>query len=88
MIQNRNQNHLLCAIVLDHKVYLEHKFLIFKIKKRPHFFEVRGCFLSYVTPQGICNKFIEIGVIAYVATLNICKILMRLQIIKLNIPEI
>ena len=32
MVQNRNQNHLLCAIVFDFMVYSDPKFLIFKTK--------------------------------------------------------
>ena len=32
LIQNRNQNHLLCAIVCDCMVYPDPKFLIFKTK--------------------------------------------------------
>ena len=74
----------LCAIVW---FTLTLNFWYSKLKKRPHFF-LR--FRSYVTMQGICNKFIEmkisvengLAVILSVATLNICQILMRFNTLQ------
>ena len=37
MIQNRNQNHLLYAIVFDYMVYPDPEFFIFKTKKTASF---------------------------------------------------
>ena len=57
LIQNRNQNHLLCAIVCDCMVYPDPKFLICKTKKQPHLRLEDDFFYPL---QDICDKFIEI----------------------------
>ena len=77
----------LCLIVFDRMVHPDPKFLIFKTKKRPHIFsEVRDCFfilcyharhfLKIHWNENFCRIY-GLGVIASVATLNICQILMR-----------
>ena len=91
LIQNRNQSHLLFAIVLivcDCIVNPDPKFLTFKTKKTSSLFsEVGGwLFWSYVITQDIFNTFIEINFcfrcmvwpwLRLVATLNIRQILRR-----------
>ena len=73
----------LCAIVW---FTLTLDFWYLKQKNGLFFLRLEAVFLSYVITQGICNKFIEMNisvgcmvwpVIASVARLNICQILMR-----------
>ena len=84
----------MCLIVFDLMVYPDPKFLIFKTKKRPHFFsKVRGCFfiLCYHarhlqqihSDENFCRMYV-LSTIVSVATLNICQILMRLYHFALN----
>ena len=86
MIQNRNKNHLLCAIVFEPMVYHDPKFLISKTKKLTHFFlRLEDVFiLLYHTRQlqqihwnENFYRMYGLAVIASVARLNICQILMR-----------
>ena len=73
MIQNRNQNNSLCAIVFDSLVYLDPKFLVLKTKKQPYFFsEVRG-----LSRKAFATNMYGLAVIVSVPILDICQILMR-----------
>ena len=81
----------LCLIVSDRKVYPDPKFLIFKTKKWPHFFfwgyMLFFLILCYHTRhleqihwnENFCRMY-GLAVIASVARLNICQILLKHQI--------